>query len=482
MRNRKYDWRRLRRIAAAVLLLAGALSGCAARAGADSPWKFFTGGTDTEPLTAAFLKAGKADAIVLVHAGEALVIDCGEEEDGAEVVEYLKARNISRISALIITHFDQDHVGGADTVAEQMEIGRVLLPAYEGSGSEYADLLSALDAKGIEPELLAGPLTFRFGEAEVLVSPPDSYEVPAGVTEFDNNFSLITTVTHGKMRLVFAGDIEKQRIRAYLETGAAQKYYDTPDSLLIRRSLDKPLYKEKLRLRSYGIPSMDTTVYLEIKKKYEGIVNKRRIALPLREAYAYLERGIRPERDSQILREMDAFLARYPLERGLYLAYDRIALFGTEDPEFRVTFDTRIRSRRSDIGLEAGDRGTLLLPEDMVLMESKFLGAAPLWFVELLADLRIYPASFSKYGSVYQREMQTERRKELQRPVRRPADGLHLPFGARAGADGQHGDALRADVPRGAAPRGPGEGADRRAAHEKRESDRYARDCSPGKE
>ena len=268
MRNRKYDWRRLRRIAAAVLLLAGALSGCAARAGADSPWKFFTGGTDTEPLTAAFLKVGKADAIVLVHAGEALVIDCGEEEDGAEVVEYLKARNISRISALIITHFDQDHVGGADTVAEQMEIGRVLLPAYEGSGSEYADLLSALDAKGIEPELLAGPLTFRFGEAEVLVSPPDSYEVPAGVTEFDNNFSLITTVTHGKMRLVFAGDIEKQRIRAYLETGAAQKYYDTPDSLLIRRSLDKPLYKEKLRLRSYGIPSMDTTVYLEIKKKY----------------------------------------------------------------------------------------------------------------------------------------------------------------------------------------------------------------------
>lgn len=223
MRNRKYDWRRLRRIAAAVLLLAGALSGCAARAGADSPWKFFTGGTDTEPLTAAFLKVGKADAIVLVHAGEAVVIDCGEEEDGAEVVEYLKARNISRISVLIITHFDQDHVGGADTVAEQMEIGRVLLPAYEGSGSEYADLLSALDAKGIEPELLAGPLTFRFGEAEVLVSPPDSYEVPAGVTEFDNNFSLITTVTHGKMRLVFAGDIEKQRIRAYLETGAAQK-------------------------------------------------------------------------------------------------------------------------------------------------------------------------------------------------------------------------------------------------------------------
>lgn len=216
------------------------------------------------------------------------------------------------------------------------------------------------------------------------------------------------TETYAELRRRLAGRMQED---AYGLTAVCNIYYDTPDSLLIRRSLDKPLYKEKLRLRSYGIPSLDTTVYLEIKKKYEGIVNKRRIALPLREAYAYLERGIRPEAESQILREMDAFLARYPLERSLYLAYDRFALFGTEDPEFRVTFDTRIRSRRSDMGLERGDCGALLLPESTVLMESKFRGAAPLWFAELLADLRIYPASFSKYGSVYQREMQTERSK-----------------------------------------------------------------------
>lgn len=134
-------------------------------------------------------------------------------------------------------------------------------------------------------------------------------------------------------------------------------YYDTQESNLIRRSIEKPVYKEKLRLRSYGIPEMDSTVFLEIKKKYKKVVNKRRIPLTLQEAYDYVEKGIRPKKDCQILREIDFFLQRYPLERGIYLAYDRIALYGKESPDFRVTFDHRIRSRHREMGLEKGDFG-----------------------------------------------------------------------------------------------------------------------------
>ena len=182
-------------------------------------------------------------------------------------------------------------------------------------------------------------------------------------------------------------------------------YYDTPDALLVRRSIEKPLYKEKLRLRSYGIPRMDTKVFLEIKKKYDKVVNKRRISLSLREAYDYLERGIRPKKDSQILRELDFFLERYELQKGLYLAYDRIALFGREDHEFRLTFDRNIRSRREDMGLEKGDRGAPLLPPDCYLMESKVMGATPLWFSHILASLRIYPVSFSKYGNFHKQRL-----------------------------------------------------------------------------
>lgn len=181
-------------------------------------------------------------------------------------------------------------------------------------------------------------------------------------------------------------------------------YYDTPDYDLIRKSIEKPKYKEKLRLRSYGIPTLDSTVFLEIKKKYKKVVNKRRIQLTLQEAYDYLEKGIRPDQECQILRELDFFLQRYQLEKGLYLAYDRIALFGREDPEFRVTFDCAIRSRHIEMGLEQGDAGIRLLPEGYYLMESKVMGATPLWFTEILSDLCIYPVSFSKYGNFYKRE------------------------------------------------------------------------------
>lgn len=181
-------------------------------------------------------------------------------------------------------------------------------------------------------------------------------------------------------------------------------YYDTDNAHLIRRSIEKPVYKEKLRLRSYGVPAPDDTVFLEIKKKFRKVVNKRRVALPLRDAYAFLEKGIRLSEDSQIFRELRFFLERYPLRRALYLAYDRVALFGNEDAEFRVTFDKNIRSRREHMGLEVGDFGDLLLPRGTYLMESKVMGSTPLWFTKILSDLQIYPASFSKYGNIYKQE------------------------------------------------------------------------------
>lgn len=124
----------------------------------------------------------------------------------------------------------------------------------------------------------------------------------------------------------------------------------------------------------------------------------------MQEVYDYVERGIRPQTDSQILREIDFFLYRYPLVRKIYLAYDRIALSGCADPDFRVTFDQHIRSRRMSMGLENGDHGKMLLPDGYYLMESKVMGATPLWFTSILSDLAIYPVSFSKYGNVYKTE------------------------------------------------------------------------------
>ena len=199
-------------------------------------------------------------------------------------------------------------------------------------------------------------------------------------------------------------------------------YYDTADSHLIVRSMDHPVYKEKLRLRSYGIPDIDSPVFLEIKKKVKGLVNKSRITLPLYEAYAFADHHRLPSVQNQIVNEIDYFLDRYRLKRGLYLAYDRIAYASQIEPEFRLTIDRNIRYRTEDMALEKGDRGTMLLEEDQYLLETKINGSTPYWFVSILSDLEIRPVSFSKYGRIYQKIHASDIRESIQ-DERIPAEG-----------------------------------------------------------
>lgn len=164
------------------------------------------------PLTCTFLKVGKADAIVLEADGKCIVIDTGEEDDGPEIVDFLKNRNIPIVDVLIITHYDKDHVGGADTLIGTVPVVRVLVPDYEGSSTEYSDFVNAMKNAGINPERISDPTTIAMGDMVITVTPPVSYDIPKGVLEYDNNLSLVTTVSHGINKLLFAADIEKERI------------------------------------------------------------------------------------------------------------------------------------------------------------------------------------------------------------------------------------------------------------------------------
>ncbi len=189
----------------------------------------------------------------------------------------------------------------------------------------------------------------------------------------------------------------------------ANIYYDTPDDALIRASIEKPVYKEKLRLRSYGVPGLEDEVFLEIKKKYKGLVNKRRTRLQLKEAYDFVGKGIVPDDkpyiNRQVLNEIQYFLKTYDLQPKVYLTYDRMAFFDKSDDDFRVTFDTNIRTRRENVGLEKGNQGNLLIGNALWLMEVKSSKAVPLWFTELLTEKEIYPTSFSKYGTEYKKTL-----------------------------------------------------------------------------
>ena len=186
-------------------------------------------------------------------------------------------------------------------------------------------------------------------------------------------------------------------------------YYDSVDDRLIRASIEKPVYKEKLRMRSYDTPSGNDQVFVEIKKKYQGIVNKRRTSMSLDHAKAYLD-GRLSSRDliemeemvnPQVLEEIDYFKGFYGCIPKLYLSYDRQAFFERDDGDFRVTLDSNIETRRYDLGLDMGSYGKQLLKEDTYLMEIKINKAVPLWFAHILSQLEINPVSFSKYGTEY---------------------------------------------------------------------------------
>lgn len=208
----------------------------------------------------------------------------------------------------------------------------------------------------------------------------------------------------------FCTEIEKHmKADEYGEYAACNVYYDTEVFDLIRKSLDRPLYKEKLRMRSYGVPGPESTVFLEIKKKYDGMVYKRRETLPYHIACDFLDHGIYPTaHDSQIMRELRYFLQLYKPLPKLYLSYDRMAFKGIGESDLRLTFDSNIRYRFHHVHLHEGNYGDTLLPEGLHLMEIKMSTAMPLWLTGLLDTYEIRRTSFTKYGRIYEKEFKKQ--------------------------------------------------------------------------
>lgn len=179
-------------------------------------------------------------------------------------------------------------------------------------------------------------------------------------------------------------------------------YYDTPDFRIIRKSLEKPVYKEKLRLRSYGTAGAEDKVFVELKKKYNGIVYKRRETLTLAQSDEYLAGHTKAPCDTQIFREIDWFRDYYGnLKPAMYISYEREAYYSLENPNLRTTFDRNIMYRSYNLSLAAGVEGESILEAGQHLMELKAGGAIPVWLTKILDELGIYPASFSKYGRAY---------------------------------------------------------------------------------
>lgn len=188
----------------------------------------------------------------------------------------------------------------------------------------------------------------------------------------------------------------------YGRTTIRNLYFDTDNYRLVRRSIENPTYKEKLRIRSYSQARPGSTVFVEVKKKYDHVVYKRRISLFEKEAMDWVCDRNPLNRQTQISEEINYFLSYYEtLHPVVYLSYEREAYYSKDHSDFRVTFDDTILCRQEDLSLESEVYGTELLPEGMVLMEIKCSGGVPLWMTHTLSAEHIYKTSFSKYGTAY---------------------------------------------------------------------------------
>lgn len=220
-------------------------------------------------------------------------------------------------------------------------------------------------------------------------------------------YELKYVITQGQKARIIQAMESHMTEDSYGRSTICNIYFDLPNYLLIRRSHAKPVYKEKLRVRSYGIVTSSDPVFIELKKKYKSIVYKRRIDMPEQDAMSYLLQGVSAAPPCQIHREIDYFRDFYgEIRPSVFLSYDREAFFAKEDGNFRITFDEHMLWRDSDLSLTKGIYGTALLDAGHCLMEVKTAGAIPLWLVSILTEEEIYKTSFSKYGAAFQQILQ----------------------------------------------------------------------------
>ena len=191
----------------------------------------------------------------------------------------------------------------------------------------------------------------------------------------------------------------------YFESTVCSIYYADDRFSLIRHSIEEPVYKEKLRVRSYNVPDPEGTVFVELKKKFQGTVYKRRVAMTAAQAENWLNGGTPAPEDSQMVREIQWFLDVNRPSPRVFIACERQAYVAADDPELRITFDREIRYRETELALTAGSHGEPITQPGQVLMEVKIPGTAPLWLAHIFSELAVYPTGFSKYGTAYKTKL-----------------------------------------------------------------------------
>jgi hypothetical protein len=216
-------------------------------------------------------------------------------------------------------------------------------------------------------------------------------------------YELKYMMTKKQQKAVLEAMLPYMRLDNFGHTTIRNIYFDTDNYRLVRRSIEKPIYKEKLRIRSYKQAGEHDKVFVELKKKYDDVVYKRRESIILEEAQIWLDEGTLFPTNTQIGKEIDYFFDYYEtLAPKVFLSYERDAYYSLDGSDFRVTFDENILAREEELSLACDVWGEKLIDDNMVLMEIKTSGGYPLWMTQVLSQQKIYKISFSKIGTAYE--------------------------------------------------------------------------------
>ena len=217
--------------------------------------------------------------------------------------------------------------------------------------------------------------------------------------------------------------LKKQLVHdEYYKEEILSLYLDTDNFDLAIKTIDRPEFREKVRVRAYNVPKRSTRIFFEVKTKLATnktkIGNKRRLIIPLKDFYSYMNTGKNLEQIAasasnnnpqqiQVAKELDYLIKHYNLRPKIIIVSNRTAFSGKNDPTFRLTFDENLRFRTTDLKLEKGSSGEKYFPSTPdpkrgIIMEAKTINAMPPWFVDEISRLKIYPTRFSKYGKIYQ--------------------------------------------------------------------------------
>jgi hypothetical protein len=216
-------------------------------------------------------------------------------------------------------------------------------------------------------------------------------------------YELKYLMTRKQQKAVLEAMLPYMKLDDFGHTTIRNIYFDTDSYRLARRSIEKPIYKEKLRIRSYKQATEIDKVFVELKKKYDEVVYKRRESITLNDMENWLGNGAGFPKKTKIGREIDYFFEYYKtLAPKVFLSYEREAFYSIDGSDFRVTFDENILARMEELSLASDVWGEKLIDDNMVLMEIKTSGGIPLWMTKVLTQQKIYKTSFSKYGTAYE--------------------------------------------------------------------------------